>query len=116
MEQEILFPSEKVYEEYLAKFHRDEIPYELVDEQENEDGTYTVVMRKPYNNNPFFRREPDIPDEQFKAFLQKVIEEEAEAIMKKVEADPSLDGLEMPPDSYEKLMEKIRAREKGEAL
>lgn len=112
VEQEILFPSEKEYEEYLARyFVAKELPFEIVDEKENEDGSMTVVMRKPYNNNEFLRREPEIPDEVFKEWMQKLFMEEAERIERQVEADPSLKGLEMPPDSFEKLMAKIRERE-----
>ena len=112
VEQEILFPSEADYESYLAKFHRDEIPYEIVNETENEDGTYTAVLRKPYNNNEFFRREPEMPDDEFKAFVQRLFKEEAEAISREVESDPSLKDVKMPEDSYEQLMAKIREMEK----
>lgn len=114
VEQEILFPSETDYENYLAKFHRDEIPYEIVDEKENEDGTYTAVLRKPYNNNEFFRREPEIPDEQFKAFMQEAINAEAEAIEREVLSKPELANVKMPEGSFEKLMEKIRAKENSD--
>lgn len=111
VEQEILFPSETDYENYLAKFHRDKIPYEIVDETENEDGTYTAVLRKPYNNNEFFRREPEMPDEEFKALMQRLFKEEAEAICREVEADPRLKDVKVPDDMYDKLMAKIRAME-----
>lgn len=114
VEQEILFPSETEYENYLAKFERDKIPYEIVDETENEDGTYTAVLRKPYNNNEFFRREPEIPDEQFKAFMQEVINAEAEAIEREVLSKPELANVKMPEGSFEKLMEKIRAKENSD--
>ena len=116
MEQEILFPSEKVYETYLSELVRKEEPFEIVTEQENEDGTMTVVMRKRYNNNEFLRREPEWDDADFKAFMQKLFKEEAEAIIREVEADPRFKDVKMPEDSYEKLMEKIRAMEEGKAL
>lgn len=76
VEQEILFPSEKDYEEYLERyFVAKDLPFEIVDEQENEDGTYTVIMRKPYNNNAFLQREPELPDEVLKqAFMEQAEE------------------------------------------
>ena len=70
VEQEILFPDEKVYEEYLAGLIRKKEPFEVVEEIENEGGTYTVVMRKRYNNNPFFRKEDEISDEDFRKFIR----------------------------------------------
>ena len=76
VEQEILFDSEKDYEEYLEKyFVAKELPFEIVDEQENEDGTYTVIMRKPYNNNKFLQREPELPDEVLKQAFMYLAEE-----------------------------------------
>ena len=117
VEQEILFPSEKDYEEYLAKyFVAKELPFEIVDEQENEDGTMTVIMRKPYNNNEFLHRIPEVSEEKFKEWFQKIFDEEAKAILREVEADQRIKDLKMSPDSYENLMEKIRAMEEGKVL
>ena len=117
VEQEILFPSEKDYEEYLANyFIAKELPFEIVDEQENVDGTMTVIMRKPYNNNEFLHRIPEVSEEKFKDWFRKIFDEEAEAILREIESDPSLKDLKMSPDSYENLMEKIRAMEEGKAL
>lgn len=77
VEQEILFLSEKVYEDYLAKLISKKEPFEVVDEQKNEDGTYTVVMRKRYNNNKFFQKEEEISDEKFKMFMKNQVEKMA---------------------------------------
>lgn len=46
----------------MEQLIRKEEPFEIVDEQENEDGTMTVIMRKRYNNNEFLRREPELPE------------------------------------------------------
>ena len=57
VEQEILFPSKKEYEKYIENyFYKKSIPCEVVSEYEQNDGTYIVVMRKPYNNAKFLER------------------------------------------------------------
>lgn len=111
VEQEILFPSEKVYEDYLAKLIGREEPFEIVDETKNEDGTYTVVMRKKYNNNPFFRKEEEISDEDFKKFFNKLFMEESEQLMAEVDANPELRNLKAPPEIYDRLMAEIYKKE-----
>lgn len=54
VEQEILFPSKEIYEDYKVKYFVEKhLPFQIVDEKENEDGTYIVIMRKPYNFTEF---------------------------------------------------------------
>lgn len=55
VEQEILFPARTIYESYIAGLQSREEPFEVLSEIENEDGSLTVVMRKRYNGNAFFR-------------------------------------------------------------
>lgn len=111
VEQEILFPSEKVYEDCLAKLIGKEEPFEIVDEKENADGTYTVIMRKKYNNNPFFRKEEEFSDEQFKKFIRTTFEDEVEQLMAEVEANQEFKDVQAPPEIYDKLMARIRYEE-----
>lgn len=85
VEQEILFPSEKGYEAYLEQLIRKEEPFEIVDEQENEDGTMTVIMRKRYNNNKFLRREPELPDEALKQAFMEMADEIVQELYIEVE-------------------------------
>lgn len=59
VEQEILFPSRKVYEEYISSMERKGMPYEVIGEHERLDGTVVVLMRKRYNPmNPFLESQP----------------------------------------------------------
>lgn len=53
VEQAILFPSEKDLREYITKLTEKKMSYEIVCKTYNADGSLTVVMRKPYNNNEF---------------------------------------------------------------
>lgn len=59
VEQKIQFPSKKEYDDYLAKLKSDKRKFEVVkeQEQENSDGTYTVILRKWYNYTPFMKRD-----------------------------------------------------------
>ena len=54
VEQEILFPSEKCYKDYLAKLNQKNEPYEIIGATINLNGSVVAVMRKRYNNNLFF--------------------------------------------------------------
>lgn len=59
VEQEILFPSRKVYEEYISSMERKRMPYEVIGEHERLDGSVVVLMRKRYNPmNPFLESKP----------------------------------------------------------
>lgn len=54
VEQVILFPSKLAFQAYfsgLAQKHAG--VYEIVKKTYNDDGTVTVVVRKPYNQNEF---------------------------------------------------------------
>lgn len=55
VEQEILFPSEKCYEDYLALLKTKNEPYRIVSQKKQQDGTMIVVMRKRYNNTKFMK-------------------------------------------------------------
>ena len=111
VEQEILFPSEKCYNEYVEQLIEKKEPFQIVDDEMNEDGTMTVVMRKRYNNTQFFQTDVDIPDEKIKEMIIREISAEAKALEEKVESDPSLDDLEMPSGSFEELMARIHKKE-----
>lgn len=112
VEQEILFLSEDVYENYLAKLIAKEESFEIVNEKANEDGTYTVVMRKEYNNTPFFQKENEILNEQFKNLTQKMLMEETEKFMAEVEADPRIWNAPVPQNMHDTMMARIRENEK----
>lgn len=56
VEQEVLFPSKKVFQEYLNGLNKKEEPYEIISESYNEDNSVTVVIRKRYNFNAFLYR------------------------------------------------------------
>lgn len=63
VEQEILFPSIRDYEEYKKKLERKEEPYEVVSETPQKDNSIIVTMRKRYNYNAFLRsQKKDIED------------------------------------------------------
>ena len=57
VEQEILFPSKLSFKAYIDVLERKEEPYQIIKQTDNEDGTVTVIMRKRYNNNEFFKGE-----------------------------------------------------------
>lgn len=115
VEQEIQFPSEEVYVKYIAGFIRREEPFEIVDEKENEDGTYTVIMRKRYNNNAFFRKEK-ISKEDFIKFIRNLYIKETEDFLEQVNANPDLKDVQVPEDMFDKIMARIRENEiKGNA-
>lgn len=55
VEQEILFPSQKALDDYIAKLEADNFPHQLIHSTVQEDGTVVALMRKRYNPiNPFF--------------------------------------------------------------
>lgn len=59
VEQEILFPSRKVYEDYINSMKRKGMPHEVIGEHERLDGSIVVLMRKRYNPvNPFLESKP----------------------------------------------------------
>ena len=49
VEQEIQFPSRKAYTDYTESLWHKGLPYEVLEEVDNPDGTVTVIMRKRYN-------------------------------------------------------------------
>ncbi len=49
VEQEILFPSRKVYEAYLLELDQKEVTYEVVRETVTSHDAIVVLMRKSYN-------------------------------------------------------------------
>lgn len=54
VEQVILFPSKLAFQAYFADLaQKCAGKYEIVSKAENDDGTVTVVVRKPYNQNEF---------------------------------------------------------------
>lgn len=55
VEQEILFPSIRNYEEYKKKLERKDEPYEVISETPQDDNSIIVTMRKRYNYNAFLR-------------------------------------------------------------
>lgn len=59
VEQEILFPNRKAYEKYIVGLQRNGMPYEVVSEAEQYDGTMVVIMRKRYNPQNAFLRKGD---------------------------------------------------------
>ena len=55
VEQEILFPSRKAFIDYCDALWDKGLPYQVMGEVNNEDGTVTAIMRKRYNpQNEFF--------------------------------------------------------------
>lgn len=111
VEQEILFPSEKDYEEYLERyFVAKEVPFEIVDEQEHKDGTMTVIMRKPYNNNAFLQRELELPDE----VLKQAFMEQAEELERGCGNWQELPDTEEMQKFRKRIMDEVRKRDKGE--
>lgn len=84
VEQEILFPSVEVYEDYIDRFEEVGTPYEIVREDMREDGTVVAVMRKPYNNTKFLKREYDVPEEVLEAMFHKVFEAEMKEVVEKL--------------------------------
>lgn len=58
VEQEILFPSRKSFDNYINDMTRKGQPFEVWDVKDNEDGTVSAFMRKRYNpQNAFLPRE-----------------------------------------------------------
>lgn len=58
VEQEILFPSQKALNDYIAKLEAADFPHQLIRSTVQEDGTVVALMRKRYNPiNPFFPAE-----------------------------------------------------------
>ena len=56
--QEILFPSEDVFDTYIQSLDRKKFSYEVENKTKNADGTVTVLMRKRYNpHNAFLPKE-----------------------------------------------------------
>lgn len=53
VEQVILFPSSYVYKAYLHELNRKETPHEIIDVQNNTDGSIRAIIRKRYNQNDF---------------------------------------------------------------
>lgn len=54
VEQVVLFPSKLAFQAYFTELaKRSGGRYELISKTENDDGTVTVVVRKPYNQNEF---------------------------------------------------------------
>ena len=53
VEQVIMFPSEYVYKAYLHELKRKEVPHEIIDFRNNDDGSIRAVIRKRYNQNDF---------------------------------------------------------------
>lgn len=83
-----------------------DLPFEIVDEQENEDGTYTVIMRKPYNNNAFLQREPELPDE----VLKQAFMEQAEELERECGDWQNLPDTEEMQKLRERIIEKVKNR------
>lgn len=100
VEQEILFPSEEVYENYLAKYEKE--PYEIVEETEREDGTYIAVIRKKYHDDLFLRRREEIPDEEFEKFMKKLFQ---------IETELTQEHVQVPPELHDNVMNEIKRRE-----
>ena len=59
VEQEILFPTREIYDTYIDKLVHSQETFEIIKEEDNEDGSMSVVMRKRYNNNPFMHSEKE---------------------------------------------------------
>ena len=53
VEQEILFPTKEIYNDYIKRLKNKEEPYEIISEREEKDGSVIVIMRKRYNYNNF---------------------------------------------------------------
>lgn len=54
VEQVVLFPSKLAFQVYFSALaQKYGGTYEIVNKTENDDGTVTVVVRKPYNQNEF---------------------------------------------------------------
>lgn len=65
VEQEILFPSKKVFDEYCKKLEGKEEPFEVIEVQEAEGGCVIARMRKRYNNNAFLSASNNQKDNPF---------------------------------------------------
>lgn len=55
VEQEILFPSRKNYEDYKADLDKKKEPFEVVCEKDLADGSVVAIMRKRYNYTAFLK-------------------------------------------------------------
>ena len=53
VEQEILFPSAWDYDVYVEGLERKGEPCEIIQKNENADGTVTAILRKFYNKNDY---------------------------------------------------------------
>lgn len=53
VEQLILFPSAIVYKAYLSELNRKQVPYEVIDCRNNQDGSVRAIIRKCYNQNDY---------------------------------------------------------------
>ena len=54
VEQVVLFPSQLAFQAYCSGLaQKCGGTYEIVSKTENDNGTVTVVLRKPYNQNEF---------------------------------------------------------------
>lgn len=54
VEQEILFPTENIFQDYIKNLEKKEYQtYEIVEKTVQEDGSLIVLMRKSYNVNEF---------------------------------------------------------------
>ena len=112
VEQEILFPSEAVYEDYLLKLCQKDEPFEIVSEMAKADGSYIVVMRKRYNNNPFYRLDDE--DEDFKEWMMAVMGGYHEEFLRKMEEKEPDFPLEPSPELKQKLMDLVHQHFKDE--
>lgn len=55
VEQVILFPSKQCFDDYVAKLREKGEPCEVISYTFNNDGTFSAVMRKRYNQNAFLK-------------------------------------------------------------
>ena len=61
VEQEILFPSRKAYNDYIDGLESKGMPFEVISADVRLDGTMVVIMRKRYNpQNKFLKSKPDL--------------------------------------------------------
>lgn len=59
VEQEILFPSRKAYNDYIDGLERKGMPFEVIAAEYSDNGTVLVLMRKRYNpQNAFLKSQP----------------------------------------------------------
>lgn len=57
VEQEISFPSEEVFKEYVARMNNGRSVLQVVEYNRQNNGSIIAVVRRSYNNNEFFGKE-----------------------------------------------------------